>query len=145
MLIIVLVIIGLVLLSIALEVAKRNPEEHYPSLVMFLAFSAAICIWLSGTYVQSGKGKLLTSSAIVDKNLYLFGATTNVVCMIPAKLNGLTTVVESDGIPAYYTGLKMEANSGPVIAVKTKDGDIVLKPFPLKMETEKDRLERLAH
>ena len=89
------------------------------------------------SFSEIHEGQLLSGRVISDNKLYLIGTTTNVVCLIPAKLNGLTAIVEPDGPPRYYEAVEMETNQGPVIAVKAKDGEMVLKPFPLKEGVEK--------
>ena len=108
-----------------------------PILVVLASVVVAVSFFGSGvSFSDFHRGQLLPGRVISDNKLYLVGTTTNVICLIPARLNGLTAIVEPDGSPRYYGAVEMEANQGPVIAVKAKDGEIVLKSFPLK-EVEK--------
>jgi len=131
-----LFIVG-VLVLIGFGFIVRKSKELDPFYCVMPPFLAALLFFGSGVKITSLKDQLLTGLAIPEKNLYLVGTTTNVVCLIPARLNGLTAIVEPDGSPRYYGAVEMEANQGPVIAVKAKDGEIVLKPFPLKEGVEK--------
>ena len=130
----IFLIIGLALM-IGYGFSMRKPNER--PFTAFLLFVGAFCIFISGVCLKPGDGTLFFSRNFSENNLYLVGPTTNVVCLIPAKLNELTAIAEPNGQPAYYTGVRMETNQGPVIAVKTKDGEIVLKSFPLKEGVEK--------
>ena len=127
--------VGLVLM-IGYGVKMRKP--HYDgSVTALLFFLAALCLCGSGFFLGISKGFLFTSQHLFENKLYLVGPTTNVVCLIPAKLNSLTAIVEPGGSPRYYEGVEMETNWGPVVAIKIKNGKMVLKPFPLKGGVEK--------
>jgi hypothetical protein len=116
-------------------------------LSVVLLITAVALIWLSGATVGTAfnKDEPLTASALEDKQIYLLEPVTNMVRLVPAKLNNLTGVAEPCGAPAYYTGVETGTNHGPVAAIRTKKGAekerIMLKPFPLKTEAEKERAE----
>ena len=129
MLTLIFLIVGLALIiGYGFSIRQSN---NWPFSVYLLVVGAS-SIFISGVYLKPSKGILFASSNLSENNLYLVGPTTNVVCLIPAKLNSLTAIVEPGGSPRYYKGVEMETNWGPVVAIKIKNGKMVLKPFPLK-------------
>lgn len=121
---------------------KIDENERWACLCIILALMAAAMIWMSGMRFGTEflNGKLLPASAIRNKELYRLQPATNVICLTPAKLNGLTALLEPNNSPAYYEAIRAETNSGPVVAIKV-DGEMILKAFPVSPEWLKQHTE----
>lgn len=118
-------------------VVGRGTHKDFALLYLVGAFTILGPL-ISGLYVgrifNGQNGQLIHASAIADKGLYLLQPATNVVCLMPAKLNGLTALLESNGSPAYYEAIRSETNAGPVVALRNGEGEMVLVAFPVSPE-----------
>lgn len=97
-----------------------------------LAFFTVCFILLAGIRVgtEHERGQPLSASVIADEGLYLLQPATNLVCLVPATLNGLTALLESNGPPAYYKGVITRTNKGSVVAIRDTNAEVVLRVWP---------------
>lgn len=129
------------MLFAALEVSRRSRDGVRPFEAVLLGTVTIGLSVFSGANMKLGRGQLLPASGISNEGLYLLQPATTVVCLTPAKLNGLTAILEPSGHPVYYEGVTTETNSGPVVAIRSKDGEVVLKSFPVSPEWLKQKTE----